>query len=75
MEGVLHSIEVFVRTSAGGHDDQLAAFDTVGTGLLGLKSIDKIEAVVNPVGLELEEVESTAQFLGPRLMREVNQLA
>ena len=73
-EDLLHAVVVLVRAPAGRHDAQLRRARAAQLLLLALQQTDELQAVLDPVRLELHEVQPPARLLRVGLAGEVDEL-
>lgn len=69
-----HLIIKFVSPSAGGHNAKVCRSRAVEFQLLATELFDEVDAQIDAVGLEVEEVQSPTSICRSRLSGEVNEL-
>lgn len=75
VQGLLQLVVELVGAPSGGHDAQFIPSRTVALFMLLLQLANEIDADVNPVGFEVEEVQATAIIFGIQLARKVDKLS
>jgi hypothetical protein len=71
-EDFFHPVVVFVCAAAGGHDAEVASRWLHGGLIPELELAQQLETMLDPVVLEVQEVQSPAFFAGLALAREVH---
>lgn len=61
-KNLLHAVVILVSSSSSGHDAELTVPRAIKHLLFVLEIIDELQALLNVVGLELEEIEPATEF-------------
>ena len=70
---IAYPVVVLVRPTTGGHDAKFARSGAIECELLDLQMLHELDAIVDAVGLEADEVQATAGLHRVRLSREVDK--